>query len=762
MTIQYVGGQVASRAGATSTLSVNYALTGGIGTVPQIGDLIIVTSVVGSAARNPAQAITTPGTWTALGQLNPTTASFDTSLNVSYKFMPDWATAETSLTIPSTGNVADAQSYCIQVFRGVDSTTPLDVSVVSANGINTTRADPPSITPTTAGAWIVVCSGGAAGTSSALTYSGLTNVLSSAGSDTNDSVVGCGYKSDWSSGAYDPAASSTGSAVSAADSWAAYTIALRPASAASSFAHDFASALDTTNVWELFTTDANCAVAAASGELKITVNPTSTTSREGDARSKQSFSLEGVRSYVKLKQGHVSGGAGAEIAYSLDNTNGSALYFTQLSDGTITGGYRITNSATQLFSITYVPATHQWLSIRHASGNIYWETAPDADASGATPGSWTQRGTVAESTYTPGVGRLDYRIYSYTYQNVGSVDTRWDGLNTTANSSGGIINAVETGPDTAVITGTVAVAGAVAATESGADVAAIPGVVKIEGSIAATESGSDTAAIPGVVKVAGSAAVTESGSDTAAIAGEVKIAGAIAAVESGSDVAVINGSSAVQGVIAATESGADTAALPGAVLVSTTIALQESGSDVAAIAGVVKVAGSIAAFETTSDAAALVGEVKVVGVAAALESGSDVAAIAGLVGVAGQIVATESGQDVAVLSGAVKVAGSVAAVETGSDVAVIEGTVEQLPGVHGDVVLVESGADTASIAGVVKVSGYADIYETGSDTAIIIMHNSVLDVILGRGGTRPSPLQGRERVRQSSDRPANIQTRTRP
>jgi hypothetical protein len=229
MAISYVGGQVGGRVGAASTTTITYALTGGSNSTPQAGDLVIVTAIVGSAGRNPAQAITAPATWTALGQLNPNTTTYDTSLNVSYKFMP--ATPDTTFTMPSTGNAQDAQRWTIQVFRGVDSTNPLDVAAVAASGTATGRPNPGSITPTTAGAWVVICGGGAAATGAAYTAPAnyTTNFLTGTTADTNDAMVGSGYRS-WTSGAEDPA-QYTGGTTNAVDSWAAYTIALRPQTA---------------------------------------------------------------------------------------------------------------------------------------------------------------------------------------------------------------------------------------------------------------------------------------------------------------------------------------------------------------------------------------------------------------------------------------------------------------------------------------------------------------------------------------------------
>ena len=229
--ISYVGGQVAGRAGNTSTASITFSLTGGTDATPQAGDLVIIAVVVGSQARNPACAISG---YTALGLLNSAAATEDTSMDVSYKFMG--GTPDTTFTLPSTGNVADAQRYTVQVFRNVDPTTPLDVAVVSATGSATGRPNPGSITPTTSGAYVVICGGGAAGTGASYTAPAnyTTNFLTGSTADTNDAMIGSGYRA-WTSGAEDPA-SYTGGTTNATDSWAAYTIALRPAPATTPFA----------------------------------------------------------------------------------------------------------------------------------------------------------------------------------------------------------------------------------------------------------------------------------------------------------------------------------------------------------------------------------------------------------------------------------------------------------------------------------------------------------------------------------------------
>lgn len=221
--ITYVGGQVGGRAGSTSTSAVTFALTGGSNSTPQAGDLVIIGCTVASAGRTPACAISG---YTEQTQINANGTTYDTSLNMSYKFMG--GTPDTTFTLPSTGNVADAQRYTVQVWRGVDATTPLDVAAVSASGTATGRPNPGSITPTTSGAKVGIIGAGAAATGASYTAPAnyTTGFLTGTTSDTNDAMIGSGYRS-WTSGAEDPA-QYTGGTINAADSWAAFTYALRP------------------------------------------------------------------------------------------------------------------------------------------------------------------------------------------------------------------------------------------------------------------------------------------------------------------------------------------------------------------------------------------------------------------------------------------------------------------------------------------------------------------------------------------------------
>lgn len=227
MALQYVGGNVATKAGATSgnsTISLT-TLTGGLATSASAGDFVIAVYATGSTAD---RALTiTDGTtaYTLIGtELYANGTSYDTNLRVAYKRL---TVADASVTFGPTGNAADAGAMAVHVWRGVDSNTPLDVAATTATGTATGRPNPAAITPTTSGSVIIIAGAGAAATGAVFTAAYLSNFRTATSIDTQDAMVGVGSIA-WTSGAYD-GAQWTGGTANAADSWAAVTIALRPA-----------------------------------------------------------------------------------------------------------------------------------------------------------------------------------------------------------------------------------------------------------------------------------------------------------------------------------------------------------------------------------------------------------------------------------------------------------------------------------------------------------------------------------------------------
>jgi len=195
---------------------------------PAENDIVIVTYSVGSNA-DIAIGVDTAG-YTEEAELF-SDASRDSNLSVSWKRMG--ATPDTSVDVSQTTNANFAGAVIVEVWRGVDTTTAIDVTTTTATGINTGQPNPPSITPTTADAVVIVCGGAAhSGDGAAFTQSGseLSGFLSGTQVATVDATVGTGYK-DWVSGPFDPVAW-TGSTTAATDSWAAVSLALRPVTAA--------------------------------------------------------------------------------------------------------------------------------------------------------------------------------------------------------------------------------------------------------------------------------------------------------------------------------------------------------------------------------------------------------------------------------------------------------------------------------------------------------------------------------------------------
>lgn len=224
MALSFVGGKVVVFAGTTSTTNIVLTdLTGGSGSAPAAGDIVIVAYAVG-AATDRTIGVTTAD-YTEEQELYANGTSYDSNLSVSWKKMP--ATPETSVTVSGTGSSFNAGAVAIHVWRGADATTSFDVAETTATGTGTGRPNPAAITPTTSGAIVIVAGAAAADAGSAFTASELSNFFTDTSPDSEDAMVGLGSYA-WTSGAFDPAAW-TGGTTNAGDSWTAVTLALRPA-----------------------------------------------------------------------------------------------------------------------------------------------------------------------------------------------------------------------------------------------------------------------------------------------------------------------------------------------------------------------------------------------------------------------------------------------------------------------------------------------------------------------------------------------------
>jgi hypothetical protein len=175
-------------------------------------------------------AMTAPSGWTEILEDYGNGTTYDANIIVCYKVMG--ASPDASVTFTGPGGASFGTIGAAAAFRGVDPTTPLDVSAVGDRGTGTSVPNPPAITPTTSGAWPVAVGAGSAAAGAAYTVgtnlSSTTNHFRSLNhAETNDIAIGMGFATNWSSGAHDPGAWGGGN-VNAANSWAAITLALRP------------------------------------------------------------------------------------------------------------------------------------------------------------------------------------------------------------------------------------------------------------------------------------------------------------------------------------------------------------------------------------------------------------------------------------------------------------------------------------------------------------------------------------------------------
>lgn len=182
----------------------------------QIGDLVITCGGFTDSADG-AEILTSGYTEVHDGDLTTTYAFV-----CGYKFQ---TAASENPQGEGGGNAADGVAYQSMVFRGVDTTTPMDVTAVTSFSGSAAAPTCATITPVTPGA-VVVCACGASVDDTAVTpptgYRQLT--AASSGNDTEDSSVSMAF-------AVQNAPTATGSAAYSAWSgvYVCVHMALRPA-----------------------------------------------------------------------------------------------------------------------------------------------------------------------------------------------------------------------------------------------------------------------------------------------------------------------------------------------------------------------------------------------------------------------------------------------------------------------------------------------------------------------------------------------------
>jgi hypothetical protein len=221
--IRFVGGATALNSGQTPTFNLT-SLSGGLSTAPVTGDIVIACIAFNFPQDRNIQC-TTSG-YTEIADLYADSSN-DSQLGVYFKVL---TSDETSVAF-DIGTTFAASSFAVHVWRGVDSTTPLDATTTTATGTSSGRPDAPAITTVTSNAVVIAVGANAGSTfsqalSSLTVPSGMENFYQSTVSSNRGIGIASTYRP--TAGAYDPPAFGGGSS-SSSNSFCAATLALRPA-----------------------------------------------------------------------------------------------------------------------------------------------------------------------------------------------------------------------------------------------------------------------------------------------------------------------------------------------------------------------------------------------------------------------------------------------------------------------------------------------------------------------------------------------------
>jgi len=188
---------------------------------PLENDIIVV--VYGWVSiTDDAPSIVTPG-YTVIAELYQSDV-WDVNFLAAYKVMG--STPDGSVEV--AGHGSNPTVAVAQLWRGASTSSPMDVAATTATNLNSSRPNSPSITPVTPGAVVLSLGVGVGAGGPLSTPSGMANGTRTRSNDGTKVAVAGIASADWVSGAYDPVAWG-GSDGGGSDSWAAATIALRPA-----------------------------------------------------------------------------------------------------------------------------------------------------------------------------------------------------------------------------------------------------------------------------------------------------------------------------------------------------------------------------------------------------------------------------------------------------------------------------------------------------------------------------------------------------
>lgn len=217
MALSYVGSNTGSGEGTTHTVDLS-----GLGL--QENDLVIVANA--SVSSGDIDCGVTSAGWTEITELFSNDNS-DCNLSVNYKVMS--ATPDTSVTCKASQSAGRGSVSIAYVLRGQDLSTYADATITTATGINAAIPNAPSITTVTDNAWVVAIGAGTVKDTAVTAPSGYSNQASVASNAVTSITLAIASKTVSTAGAEDPAAWTGWTTGDTNQSWAAATMAIRPA-----------------------------------------------------------------------------------------------------------------------------------------------------------------------------------------------------------------------------------------------------------------------------------------------------------------------------------------------------------------------------------------------------------------------------------------------------------------------------------------------------------------------------------------------------
>lgn len=224
--IAYVGQGVGSSSPTTNTV-----ITLPTGSM-QVNDFIVIAAAVGDTADN-GLAAPTEGGYTDVLEVSDLYSNDvnDVNLDLYYRY---WDGVQTTATFANAGGSNASNVATCYVFRNVALVAeggPFRAAPVTATGINSSNADPPSIATGTGDAVVIIGATGHTGGATA-TYTNpanyTTNPAVRAHNDTIDCLMGMGYRLSGYANPENPAVFTAATIGTAADNaWAAISLALK-------------------------------------------------------------------------------------------------------------------------------------------------------------------------------------------------------------------------------------------------------------------------------------------------------------------------------------------------------------------------------------------------------------------------------------------------------------------------------------------------------------------------------------------------------